>query len=255
MRKRLTLITFLFLLSIGFSSADETRTITVLADEWCPYNCVPGSDQEGFGIEFLRAIYEPLGIKVDYRLKSWDEAVSDTRKGLYDAVISAYKSDAVGFIFPENPYAYSISCFFVKSSNDWIYNGIDSLKFQKIGVISGYSYGKHIDEFIETNREAHIYMVKGNRPLNALFKALENDKVTAVLEDEAVFRFKHKSEFPGIEIREAGCQHPGSLYIAFSPAMPDSKLYAEMFDRGLIELRRSGKYREILKSYNLEKYY
>ena len=248
---RKTLLALMLTFSASLCSADEPLTFTVVADEWCPYNCEPDSETEGFGIEFLRAVYEPLGIKVDYRLVSWDKAIEDTRKGLYNAAISAYKSDARGFIFPDNAYAKSYVCFFVKPSNNWNFNGTDSLESQKIGVIKSYSYGNNIDSFIERNKQTHTLMVSGTEPLKELFQALKNNTITTIVEDEAVFKYMNQSKFPEFQTRQVGCQLPGQLYIAFSPARADSKKFAEIFDRGFEQLKGSDKYWEILNKYGL----
>jgi polar amino acid transport system substrate-binding protein len=242
----------LWLLSYStFCSADQPQVITVVADDWCPYNCQPNTELEGLGIEFLRAIYEPLGFKIDYQLMPWSDAVKATRAGQYNAVIGAFKSDAEGFVFPENAFAHSHNCFFVKQASRWKFNGISSLHNQKIGVIEGYSYGNNIDEFIRKNKQSHVFMVSDDKPLKTLFHALETDTISAILEDKSVFEYHHQSEFAHIATRQVGCQLPANVYVAFSPAHPDSQKLAEIFDRGFIKLKHSDLYMEILQKYKL----
>ncbi len=242
----------LWLLSYSaFCSADEPQVITVVADDWCPYNCQPNAELEGLGIDFLRAIYEPLGFKIDYRIMPWSDAVKATRAGQYNAVIGAFKSDAEGFVFPQNAFAHSYNCFFVKQKNSWKFDGTNSLYSQRIGVIKGYSYGNNIDEFIQRNRQSHVLMVSEDKPLKALFHALENDIITAILEDKSVFEYHQQMEFAHIATREVGCQLPANVYLAFSPAQPGSQRLAEIFDRGFIELKYSDLYLQILQKYQL----
>jgi polar amino acid transport system substrate-binding protein len=56
------------------------ETINIVSDEWCPYNCVPGSDRPGFGIEIAMEAYAPHDIQVNYTTQDWDAAVEDTKK-------------------------------------------------------------------------------------------------------------------------------------------------------------------------------
>lgn len=52
-----------------FPAAGETdRRLVVAADEWCPYNCMPGSERPGYLIEVLQSVYGKLGITVEYRV-------------------------------------------------------------------------------------------------------------------------------------------------------------------------------------------
>ena len=47
--------------------AANAETINIVSDEWCPYNCEPGSDRPGFGIEIAMeayAHYERRGVEL-----------------------------------------------------------------------------------------------------------------------------------------------------------------------------------------------
>jgi polar amino acid transport system substrate-binding protein len=46
-------------------------TITLHADEWCPYNCAPGSGMPGYAVEVAREVFEQAGHRLDYGLLSW----------------------------------------------------------------------------------------------------------------------------------------------------------------------------------------
>lgn len=40
-------------------NSEQTKKKVVLgADEWCPYNCTPGSNQPGYVVELAKAIFE-----------------------------------------------------------------------------------------------------------------------------------------------------------------------------------------------------
>ncbi len=63
------------------------ETFTVVADFWCPYNCEPNAEPEGFGIDILRQAFEAKGITVEYILKPWDQALGVVESNQYHAVM------------------------------------------------------------------------------------------------------------------------------------------------------------------------
>ena len=46
----------------------EARTLRVVADEWCPYTCAADAPQSGYLVDLVRAMFEPLGYRIDYRV-------------------------------------------------------------------------------------------------------------------------------------------------------------------------------------------
>ena len=55
------------------------------------------------------------------------------------------------------------------------------------------------------------------------------------------------------EIVSAGdVDHMDEIFMAFSPAKDSSKKYSQIFDEGLVELRKSGKLQEILDRYGVK---
>lgn len=59
------------------------ETITLVADEWPPFNSVPGSAREGFLVDVARTVFSQNGIGVSYRLLPWKRALEITdRTGL-----------------------------------------------------------------------------------------------------------------------------------------------------------------------------
>ncbi len=52
------------------------ETITLAADVWCPFNCNPGGDPPGYMVEVAKAVFEPRGHTVTYRVLPWARAVA-----------------------------------------------------------------------------------------------------------------------------------------------------------------------------------
>lgn len=235
-----------------FSDAENAQEITIVGSPWCPYSCEDSDKVEGLAVDIIRAIYEPLAIRVTYVQHSdWGAALKLTHSGHYNAVIAAYKINDRGLLYPSTPLFRSNNCFFTKSSNSWVYKGVNSLSHQKLGVIKNYNYGVNLDKYIEKNKHTHIVMTTGESSLDKLFLALREDEVSVILEDRYVFNYNNNKTHPDLSTRVAGCQPPANLYIAFSPNRANSAILAEHFDQGILKLIRSKKLREILSKYSL----
>jgi polar amino acid transport system substrate-binding protein len=253
MKKIFYLILSVLLISAVSSSAD---TITIVADEWCPYNCNPESDKPGYMIEIAAAVFQKSGHAVDYKTVNWSRAIDKTRKGKYTAIVGASKGDAPDFIFSDQEQGVIRNTFFVIKGNSWKYSGIDSLAQIRLGVIQDYDYGQIINPYLKKNSNPpQVQFVKGDNALELNIKKIEAGRIDAFLEDENVFLLKAAEmgktglfSNAGYEINPEG---DNKIYIAFSPSNMKSKEYATILSKGMEEIRRSGILRDILTRYGL----
>lgn len=243
----------LFGLCLPLAGVAAADTLTVVADDWCPYNCAPGSKTPGFGIEILKAIFEPQGIKVVYSNLSWAEALKETKAGKYGAVIGAGTTEVTGWVFsPQDPVGISTSNAFVKKGVTWQYKGPESLAGKRVGVIEGYTYdaGGKLDAWLEKNRGA-VVVASGDDALEQLLRMLLLGKVDLIFEDVLVFNLVAREMGIADKLQVAGTSFELPIFVAFSPAKAESKRYSEMFSNGLRELRKNGKLAGILKVYGV----
>jgi polar amino acid transport system substrate-binding protein len=255
MVKNLITISTLAILLLSAPTA-RAETITIVADEWCPYNCTPGSDKPGVFIEIAKKAFEPLGITVNYKIVPWARAIEGTREGKYTAVTGASHGDAEDFIFPEEPQSKSIMTFYVRPENTWQYNGVDSLANISLGTIGDYSYGEGLDEYIKKYPDdmRHIQEVGGDTALKTNVKKLLKRRIDATIESENVMAYYLAQNGLVGQLKDAGhlpLTDDQSLFIAFSPKLPESKKYAKILSDTTKALRASGQLNEILAKYNL----
>ena len=231
--------------------ADE---ITIAADEWCPYNCTPGTATPGFMIEIAEKVFQKAGHTVKYDIVAWDQALEATREGKINAVAGAAKEDAPDFVFPRNAIGKVSNNFFTRKDSSWTYAGIGSLKGVKVGITDGYVYEPELDKYFADNKDTPaVYAASGDLPLEKLVEKLMNGEIDVVVEDRSVFTYFFTSR--GIidmlaQCRDAGPTGPADeLYIAFSPANPKSEAYARTLSDGVDALRKSGELKELLAKY------
>lgn len=234
----------------------ESRTISIRADLWCPFNCEPQGERQGFMIDVARRALATEEIEVDYALMNWARAIEETRQGKYNAIVGAYQSDAPDFVYPQEELGVSRDVFAVAKESAWHYNGINSLRFIRLGVVHEYGYGKEIDAYVDQNRNdvARIEVVYGDHGLDQNLRKLSLGRIDATVENEMRLRyFLHQHSDLAGKVKMAGS--PGQLqrtYIGFSPARADSRELARLLDAGIRRLRASGELQSILRSYGLE---
>lgn len=252
MLKFLILAVSIFSLS---TQAKAQETITLVADEWCPYNCAPNSEKPGYAIEIAQEIFNKDNIKLVYSNLPWDRAIEEAKQGNYNGIVGANRLEAEGFIFPEEKIGYSVNFFYVKEESNWQFNGISSLENVSLGVIDGYSYNEELDAYIEKNRNnsAKIQVIDGETGLVQNFKKLEMGRIDVFVENQAVGA-NYINENRIVGIKSAGQmtdpdKNHDYVYIAFSPANPNSQKYADMISAGIKEMRANGKLQEILDKY------
>lgn len=244
----------LFLLSCA--AWVQAETITIRADEWLPYNGPLSRKPPGYMIELADAIAAANGHTIDYKTMPWDDAVASARKGDTDCVVGALKSDAEGFMFPDEPWGQSLNGLFALEDLKWEFTDIDSFSSVRIAVISGYSYSEEIDAYVEQHKDdpSKVSVVEstGRALMNAVSR-LVSGRADVVIEDVNVAASTFKRMKMSDRMRSVGVVgDPEPLYIACTPANPRGKQFADMFSAGTAELRSSGKLAEILEKYGLD---
>ncbi len=236
-------------------AAAGADVIVIRADEWCPYNCAPDSDRPGYMIEIARAVFEKQGHAIDYDVTNWSRAIMLAEKGKIDAIVGAVRAEAPNLIFPDIETGYSINGFFVRKGHGWRFDGMDSLKAVRMGVIQDYGYGK-LDPYIEAGRETdRILVTAGENALELNIRMLLKGRIDAVNEDIAVFRNTAREMGVTDQIDFAGDDgesgEANAVHIAFSPASPASAERARLLGEGMRNLRAGGELARILERYGL----
>lgn len=252
---------FIFILPLALalliSSVARAETITIVADNWCPYNCDPADEHPGFMIEIAKKAFEKHGIDIGYSLKPWTRAIEDARAGQHTAIVGAAHSDAPDFVFPSTPQGMMIDGFYTKQDSPWRYEGPESLEKISIGAITGYSYDDLLDAYIQKNKSdlRRVQLVSGDNPLEINIKKLMLGRIGALVEDVNVMSLRLKGSAEENLIHLVGQMPPSpsqSLFVAFSPAKPKAKTYAEILSKETESMRQSGELDAILSHYGLK---
>ncbi len=243
---------YLALIVLGSSALADV--IRLRADEWCPYNCVPGSDRPGYMIEIAQEVFGRAGHQVDYQALNWMRSIAETRKGRYTAIVGAIAEEAPDFIYPSEPQGMNSDGFAVRKGTRFRYTGRNSFTGLTVGAIRGYDYHAGVDAYIKDNSadRSRVQLASGEDALEKNLRKLAAGRIDIVVDDQNVLRLAIQELNLGDQLEIADHDlAPEPAYIAFSPADSNSKKYAKLLAQGIVDLRTSGRLAEILGRYGL----
>ncbi len=261
----LMLLTGMLLVAPGPIIAKEK--ITFFADEWCPYNCQPGSDKPGYLIEMLTKIFPDYDI--EYKVLPWERAeqlVRDNRRDNYGLLATTHE-DSPNMVFPEVSQGKLMYAFYSKEGQDnsWSYSGPDSLKNKILGMIQNYQYGFDsrnptfsLNEYAKSAGVSRVTMMAGTAPLENLLRMAELRRVDLVIDDvnvieNTVQRLKSESFLQkDTMFKRVGVFNTKDVFVVFSPKHPNSVQFARRVAEGTKKLRADGTLKKILERYGLQ---
>lgn len=237
------------------TTAVSAETITLRADNWCPYNCDPKDPHPGYMIEIAKSALEGAGHKVEYETLNWARAIADSRAGKYTGIVGAAKSDAPDFVFPTTSMGNAKDCFFGKPDATWTFKKSDSVKEITFGAIKDYSYGDEVDGYIKANEKdpKKVDIVSGDNPLELNIKKVQMGRITAFIESEAVLKnYLFSKKMPDTTFKNLGClKDADDLFVAFSPKSPKAKEYAKLVGDKVAAMRKDGSLKKVLAAYGI----
>src|SRR4051812_37401892 len=157
--------------------AADGKVLRVRADSWMPFNGDPAAEKPGYVVEFLREIFEPQGIKIDYQVMPWADALKAAAAGEIDGVIGANVTEAEKLVVGGEPIAEPQFSLFVRKDNPWTYLNLRSLQGVRVGAVEGYSYWDSIDGYIKKGGTPPVKFYTGNAPAAEAVADLSTGKI------------------------------------------------------------------------------
>jgi polar amino acid transport system substrate-binding protein len=236
----------------GFAA--DAQVLRVRADSWMPFNGDPVAEKPGYVVEFLREIFEPQGIKVDYQVMPWADALKAAAAGEVDGVIGANATEAENLVIGKEPIAEPQFSLFVRKDSTWKYQNLRSLQSVHLGAVEGYSYWESIDGYIKKNAGSRaVKFYSGNAPATEAVADLSAGKIDVFVESVLVFYWALKGSGQKFsDYRTAYTEPTEPLFVAFTKNKQGTD-FAQKMDAGLARLKASGRYQAILDSYGFAK--
>lgn len=245
----------------------EKEKIILVGDAWCPYNCEPDTDEEGFLVDLMREVFAEHDIEVEYKLVSFARALKGTADGDFDAVMAPNKGESEGLVVPETYQVISMYGIFKPSSIDWEYTGKASLKDVTFGAIDGVDIWP-FDKYIEDNKQDNklVQLSASAESSKNMLQKLAKGRITAFFDDANVVAYYLKELGLTEKVKPAGQaglpvgEEGDFLYIGFSPKNPKSEEYAKILSEGTKNFTEDGRFDKIFAKYGItriteEEYY
>jgi polar amino acid transport system substrate-binding protein len=232
-------------MGVAMAASAACAQITLVADNWCPYNCEPDDELPGVLVEAAKAILGAAGHEVVYQLADdWDVAIEEARAGKFGGIVGAAPEDAPDFLFPQEEVALSVNRLYVRKGDPWRYDGAASLEGKKVVGLTSYSYGDEVDPFME---EHGIWV----DTLEEAFEALLGGTADVLLENEYVMSLFAMQNSVLDAVESAGLLDRDFVFVAFSPAIPESQKYADLMTEGMKAMKADGSWNALLDKYGL----
>ncbi len=241
-------------LSILMSTQSQaTQSLNISSIDWCPQLCNSG-DKAGYVLDTVREVFRDSPYEIDTKIYPWTRAIKNVESGKSHALLSPAKQEAPQLRFPIQEIGLQRMCFFAKSSSDWTYDGLPSLKGIKVGIASDTSI-EELDNYIGNNPDDFDSMPYSDNYLARSVRKLDKNRID-------VFVFTYNSTMYNLnkmgvsdKYKNVGCVNSAKIYMAFTPATGESENVDKMisyFDSRMSDLKKSGKISEIMEKYGLD---
>lgn len=242
-----SLLLCLCLIASAASASESLRIVS--PDYWCPFSCKEGAEHEGFTIDILRAIFEPLGYRVEFSNANYSRALQQVRSGRSDAIPSALKAEAADFVFPKLPISRNRFCVYASPASQWQYQSPADLRERQVGLIQGYDYGPQLSAWFADHPQ-ELSILTGDDLVQRMATMLGLQRLDAFIEEENLVDFTQRQQ-PQLALRKAGCTLPIYGYLGLAATNPHARRINREFDAGLRRLRKSGELAQILSRYGV----
>jgi polar amino acid transport system substrate-binding protein len=237
------------------STAGWTQEVLrVRTSEWAPYAGDPKDPLPGYVVEVIQEIFSARSITVDYRLTPWKRCIDQVRSGQIEAVLNTDSSYIPDLIYPKTPVCYYQDVFIGLADSTWVYQGMESLDSQQIGIEADYGLIETMREYIKRNAQKNVQVFSGEDVMQTGVRMLERKRIDLFINDsEAFFWAVRRLKLPPEQFKVLHLiGQGGPLYIGFSPKYPQAQKMADMVDAGLLELGKKGRLKAIAERYQMQ---
>ena len=228
----------------------EALEIKAVSDIWAPYIIDLSSNKEkGYLVELLKEIAKRVDVKIIFEKHSYVKSISLVEEGKADILIGCTKIEDKKIKMVNVPLAKIHYSFYTVTGSKWKYDGIQSLKKVKLGIIKGYGYGP-LEAYAKSNK-SNIKEFSSATPLLDSIKALFKGDIDTFAQDVAATNYTLNNKFHNKKLRKAGnLRGKGKIYFCVSEVSDKSNTILDLLTKE-IELMKNEKVIKKLR----EKYY
>ncbi|WP_042012724.1 substrate-binding periplasmic protein [Aeromonas fluvialis] len=215
----------------------RAESIDVYCDDW-PGFCQ--KDGKGIYLDLVRAIYQPHGYQVTPHIVPYKRALAVIAKNGGDIAMGVYRDEVTGVRQPRYPASADDLTVFMLKKWQLQWQGEKSLEGQKVIWRRGWAFDKYIDVTMKWHE-------------------IDSDEMAFLLLDKERYRY-----YLTAGVLFVHDSPPPDLHRVFLRWIPTYPIFADtqqgnrmlqLWDKGMVELIRSGALAEIYKHYQLYDYH
>lgn len=242
----LILMTIVSFLSIHNTVAQPLSITLAAEDSWPPF-----ADEFGRGIShnIIRHAFEQVDVNISTIVVPYARGLIMTERGSVDGVFNVTREQSTidRFVFGNEPlFTITASFFFAKDYPTVAKNKWQLPTQSTIGIINGYEYGDEFTTLVE-KRKLQVITVDSQRQLTNLLLV---GRIDSAIMYDLVADVYIKRMGVNNDIQAKFNNHTSKIFVAFSKLNPQSKHLSELLDKGLIALKKQGKYQQLLLPLN-----
>jgi polar amino acid transport system substrate-binding protein len=250
MTKYHLLLAFSLLLSFSNGQASP-QEITVGAGGYCPWMC-KDTEQPGILVEIIKMALEEEGFSIKLVSPPWTRMMSETATGKIDVLPIASAKNTRDFVwYTDSPVFVDRLCFYGTSSVQWQYEGIESLKSIRTGLVNNYGYPPAIMKI----RKDPAYQVmrindSGDPTIARLIRMAASHRFDATPGAKSVADHMIRELKLTQAVTNKGCESEGiPEYIGVSKRSKHAKQLLQSLNRKIAELKNNGELTKLFLYY------
>jgi len=198
----------------------------------------------GIDMDILAAIAEDQEFTYDLQYIGWDAAIAACQAGQADGMIAGAsitdERKATGWTFSNGYYDATQGMAVAKDAD---IKGFEDMKGKKVAVKNG----TMSNQYAESIKETYGFEVVTFSTSPDMYQAVMGGQVDACMDDTPILKYNIKTGELGMQFVEGTENEPAQYGFAI---FDESKIeLVELFNAGLENIRKNGKYDEIIAKY------
>lgn len=204
--------------------------VTVTSDQWYP---VKGLSHDGKQGTLINLVEFALGLtpnKFDYELTTWKDSIRLVNEGEANCIVGLRFNEVDGLVYNSIPLGQYEGLIYVLKDDNWEYNGINSLRERRQGILGGYFYKDYSSDNLSKGSHSTRHSISdGNVLIKKHILSVLNGEATTIIESPLVMDDAMTSlGIPRDTFKVVGrIGEAEPLYIGCSTSSESSTLYSQ----------------------------
>ncbi len=214
------------------------------------------SNHYGFVAHIVSEAFRLKGIKVKYGFFPPARALDLAKHCDWDgSILWVHSTEREKVFYYSEQLAEGVLVFFHLKSYSFDWNVIDDLKNISIGIVHGNSYGKEFNNAVKTGKLLFERVPGETINFRKLLKG--RIKLFLVNRDHGYYQLRRKFKTKQVQLIK---HHPKALkvskyHLVLSKKVKENKQLLQLFNQGLKELRKSGKFNQYFEKFQKGDYF